>query len=68
MTLGKNIKMIRKARGLKQIELARLADMSVSYLSEIENDRTAPSLRTLLKITRALHVDISLIVDQKKPW
>lgn len=62
MTLGKNIRAERQNQDLKQIELAKMAGISVSYLSEIENDRTDPSLKTLMKIAQALKVDISLLI------
>ncbi|MFC7895871.1 helix-turn-helix domain-containing protein [Streptomyces sp. NPDC057381] len=34
---GENIAVLRKARGLGQAKLARLAGISVSYLTKIEN-------------------------------
>ena len=45
MTLGKNIRNRRQDQGLNQSELAKMAKISVSYLSEIENERTNPSLK-----------------------
>jgi len=62
MTLGKNIKNKRQDLGLSQSELAKMAKISVSYLSEIENERTNPSLKTLLRIAEALKVNISELV------
>jgi transcriptional regulator with XRE-family HTH domain len=63
MTLGKNIRNRRQDQGLNQSELAKMAKISVSYLSEIENERTNPSLKTLLKIAKALKVNISDLVQ-----
>jgi len=64
MTLGKNIRAARQTQGLRQYELAKISGISVSYLSEIENNRTTPSLRTLVKIAKALRLDISLLIKQ----
>ncbi|NLP44440.1 MAG: helix-turn-helix transcriptional regulator [Peptococcaceae bacterium] len=63
MTLGKNIRNRRQDQGLNQSELAKMAKISVSYLSEIENERINPSSKTLLKIAKALKVNISDLVQ-----
>jgi len=63
MTLGKNIKNKRQDQGLNQSELAKMAKISVSYLSEIENERTSPSLKTLLRIAGALKVNIAELIQ-----
>lgn len=39
--IGKRIAHIRKMRGYTQEKLAKLADISVQYLSDIENDKKA---------------------------
>ena len=63
MLIGKNIRTIRKEKGLKLIELAKCAEISVSYLSEIENNITNPSLKTLKKIAKALKVNCSELLS-----
>lgn len=50
------IKEIRIEKKLSQIELARKAHMSQSYLSELENNKKSPTLRQLCKIADALGV------------
>lgn len=62
MPLGKHIRSIRLNKGLKQIELAKSSGISVSYLCEIENGKTVPSLKTLLKIAKALKVECSILI------
>lgn len=60
MKIGAIIKKIRLEKGIKQIELARMAGISNTYLSDIESGRTIPSLKTLTKIARALGVENDL--------
>ncbi len=55
---GKNIKLCRVLKGLKQKELANEAEISVSYLSLLERDKRDPSLSTLQKITTALSISL----------
>ena len=57
MNLGAKIKELRLKKKIKQIDLASTAGISNSYLSDIENSRTEPSLKTLMKIARALNVE-----------
>lgn len=58
MNIGKQIKELRVAKKLKAIELAKAAHISQPYLSDIESNRTKPSLDTLESICKVL--DISL--------
>lgn len=56
--IGGKIKRERLKKSLKQYELAEKANISNTYLSDIEVGRTSPSLKTLKKIAKALEVDI----------
>ncbi|MFJ8259752.1 helix-turn-helix domain-containing protein [Peribacillus asahii] len=57
--IGKNIKEIRKRRGYTLSELAEQANISKSYLSNIErNLNKNPSLDIMNKIANVLNVDI----------
>lgn len=61
MGIGERIKTIRENKGLKQIELAEMAGISNSYLSDIEKGRTTPSIRTLTRLAEALGVEVGYI-------
>jgi len=61
--LGRNIRLKRKAKGLKQKELAELAQISCSTLCDIEKGRINPSILSLQRIARVLEEPISLILD-----
>lgn len=55
MTFGQRIRELRRARGMNQRELASHAEIDVTYLSKIENDRMSPpSEETIRKMTAVL--------------
>lgn len=59
MYIGDNIKRLRKEQKLTQIELAKKAQISRSYLADVENDRYNASVETLKSIAAALDCNIS---------
>ena len=64
MSVGKNIKHFRKKAGLTQVTLAEKANISRSYLADVENDRYNVSLEVLRKISAALNVSSSALLGQ----
>lgn len=66
-TPGERIAAIRERRGLTQMELARLARVSVSTVSKAERGEITPRLETLHKIARVLRVNTSMIADPARP-
>lgn len=54
--LGEIIKKQRKEVGITQVQLANKADISTSYLCDIEKGRSVPSIVTLKKIAKALEI------------
>ncbi|HAR84730.1 MULTISPECIES: helix-turn-helix transcriptional regulator [unclassified Clostridium] len=63
MEIGKKIKFIRKSMGINQNKLAQLSGISNTYLSDIENLRTVPSLKTLNSLAIALEVSLKDLLD-----
>jgi len=64
MSIGSNIKRIRLINGLTQVELAAKANISRSYLGDLEKDRYNPSLVTLDRIAEVMNSDIREILDK----
>jgi len=60
---GKRIRELREERGYSLQDLARKAEVSISYLSEIERGSKKPSLKTLEKIARALNFPREQLVE-----
>lgn len=61
--LRKNLKMIRKSKGLTQQALADLAFLSREYVCDIENKKRCkhPSLSVIGRLADALEIDITLL-------
>lgn len=59
MDAGKRIKVLRIQKGYSQEDLASRADLSIPYLSNIENARSKASLSTFLKLANALDVTLN---------
>jgi len=58
-TLGKNIKKIRAMRGLSQAALAEKADISITFLSNIERGIKYPLPNILSKIATTLDIEVN---------
>lgn len=57
--IGKNIKKLRKQKGLSQDRLSKLADISYNTVIKLESGGiTNPSIDTLQKLTKALDVSV----------
>lgn len=64
MSIGKRIKYLRKSNKFTQVELAKKANISRSYLADIENDRYNASVDTLKSIANNLNVNLSDILEE----
>lgn len=64
MSIGENIKRLRKDRGLTQKELAEKSSLSRSYLADLERDRYNPSLESLQLISDSLEVNVSVLLGE----
>jgi transcriptional regulator with XRE-family HTH domain len=60
VTLGNAIKLIRTAKGVKQLTLAKQLDVSPNYVSLVEKDRREPSVGFLRKVAKELGVPVGL--------
>ena len=54
--LGKNLKRIRTEKGITQGGIVRTRGVSRSFVSNIENGKTNPTLSTISKLAKALNV------------
>ena len=60
MNLGKAIKLVRTAAGIRQGALARQMNVTANYLSLIENSKREPSISFLRKLASALGVPVAV--------
>lgn len=54
--LGSNLKRIREERGMTQGDIVRTLGVSRSFVSNIENGNTNPTLSTITNLAKALGV------------
>ncbi len=60
--LGKNLKRIRTEKGITQGDIVRNLGVSRSFISNIENGKTNPTLATIAKLARAIDVSIERLI------
>jgi transcriptional regulator with XRE-family HTH domain len=61
MSVGRTIKNLRNAAGLKQKDLADRLDISPNYLSLVENDKREPSVSFLRTLAREIGIPLGLL-------
>lgn len=67
-TFCDNIKKYRKEKNLTQEELAELADLSISYVKQIESGKIFKNitLTTILKLSKALNTPLKILFSADK--
>ena len=62
--LAKNITRLRKAKGLSQERIARLADVANNTLIKMESgENQNPTLDTLKKVAKALDISVDELIN-----
>lgn len=64
LMLNENIKKLRSARGLNQVEFAKLMGVSKQCVSNWENDNVIPSIDMLLKMATFFNVTTDYILGR----
>jgi transcriptional regulator with XRE-family HTH domain len=62
-SIGERLKSLRREQRMTLAELGEKVNLSTGYLSQIERDRTTPSLNTLMNIARVLNVEPRYFFD-----
>lgn len=63
---GRVVKEIRDVRQLSQEALAERASLNRTYLGEVERGLAVPSLITIVKISTALNVNASALIERSE--
>jgi transcriptional regulator with XRE-family HTH domain len=66
MTLGERLRKIRTNKAFSLEELAKKTGLTRSFLSQVEKNRTSPSINSLIKIAEALEVRIGDLFLENK--
>ena len=64
LDIGSKIRKLRRQRGFTLQNVSDLSALSKPLLSQIENNQAAPPISTLLKISKALHVNIGYFFQE----
>lgn len=64
MFVGKTIKALRKEKKISLKRSSELIGISPTFLSDIENGRSNPSLERLIDIARGLDVSVSYLLGE----
>ena len=67
MDLGKKIRQMRSVLNLTQEELANRCELTKSYISQLENNKTSPSLATLTQILEVLGTNLADFFNEEPP-
>ena len=62
--VARNLKRLRKERGLSQEELADLASLNRNYIGMIERQENAATVDTLETLAEALQVDAVKLIEK----
>ncbi|MGN0030574.1 MAG: helix-turn-helix domain-containing protein [Candidatus Gastranaerophilaceae bacterium] len=60
-----NIKVERMRIGLTQFQLAEMIDVHEKYIGRVESGRQNMTLKTLIKLSKALNVDLVKLLEIK---
>jgi len=60
--IGERIVSARKNRGISQETLALVSEIDRTYLARIEQGNVNPSIKVLHKISRHLHISMSILL------
>ena len=63
--IGENIRKFRLKKKLTQLDLAAACGFEESSVGRLENGNTNPTIKTLLKISKALEITITELVTFK---
>lgn len=65
-SIGERIKSLRNERNMTLVELSQKTNLSPSYLSQLERDKTTPSISSLVEIANALGVNVRYFFEEEK--
>ena len=66
LALNENIKKLRVARGLNQVEFAKILGVSKQCVSNWENDNVMPSIEMLVKIADFFNVTTDYVLGRNE--
>ena len=68
MTLGQQVRALRRQRRLTHEQLAELAGVSLQHIGEIERGQGNPTLNSLVKLSDALDISLSELFENSEQY
>jgi len=65
MNYGEKFRYVRELRQMTLSDLSKKCGLSIPYLSDIENNKKRPAMKSLEKISKALSADAWFFMDDK---
>lgn len=63
LLFGQSLRLLRTERGWSQERLAEAAGITLNYVGNLERGEQGPSLHVLIRLARALEIDLSVLVS-----
>ncbi|NOZ53162.1 MAG: helix-turn-helix domain-containing protein [Gammaproteobacteria bacterium] len=63
--LGEAMRLARKNKALRQVDVAQRASVRQALVSDLENGATAARLDTVIRVLAALDMDLSIVPRRK---
>ncbi|HYK04390.1 MAG TPA: helix-turn-helix transcriptional regulator [Thermoanaerobaculia bacterium] len=63
LLFGQSLRRLRTERGWSQERLAEAAGITLNYVGNLERGEQGPSLHVLVRLARALEIDLSVLVS-----
>lgn len=63
--LGETIRLVRKNKRMRQVDVAKKASVRQALVSELENGATSAKIDTIIKILAALEMDLAIVSRRK---
>ena len=64
--VARNLRVLRKQKGLSQEELAFQAGINRNYVGQIEREEKSPTIDVLEKLSRALEVNATVLIAGRR--
>ena len=64
MTIGENIKKLREAKGMTQVQLAEKVGVSQPYIVKIEQSARSPTIMMIEAIAKALGCTLTELLEK----
>jgi HTH-type transcriptional regulator/antitoxin HipB len=63
--LGETIRLVRKNKRMRQVDVAKKASVRQALVSELENGATYAKIDTIIKVLAALEMDLTIVPRRK---